>query len=96
MLKPRISVAGDGQGCPLSPPEAHLVDRMKDRYAEWRECAAAVATAYERWFDAPRGEQHQQYSAYTASLDQEQSAAMSYEHAVADVHHRLEKHSGNQ
>jgi hypothetical protein len=89
--KPRISPAGDSEGALLSPSDAHLVDQMTERYVEWRARAAAVATAYERWSGAPRREEHQRYSSYTASLDQEQSAATTYEQAVAELRHALER-----
>ncbi len=81
---------------PILPPATYLVDEMVDCYVEWRECAAAVATAYRRWSDAPPGERHRWYSGYTASLDQEQSAATSYERAASDVQQRLHDARGGR
>lgn len=91
MGNPRISLTPEAEVVLLSPAEAHLVDEMTDCFAQWRESAAASANAYRRWSDAPRDEKHRRYSAYTAWLDQEQSAARSYELAVAEVEHRLER-----
>jgi hypothetical protein len=68
----------------IRSPE-YLVNELVECYVEWRDCAAAVAAAYRRWSGGPHGEKHRWYSGYTASLDQEQSAAMSYERAVSDV-----------
>jgi hypothetical protein len=76
-------------GC--SPREARLVDDMVDSYVDWRECASAAAAAYQRWRDAPRGEGSRRCSAYMALLDQEESAAILYELAVADVEQWLER-----
>jgi hypothetical protein len=53
--------------------------------------AAAVATAYEQSFHARRAEERRRYSAYAASLDQEESAAITYELAVADVEQSLKR-----
>jgi hypothetical protein len=90
MANARISLTPDGEVVLQSPAEAHLVDKITDCFAHWRESAAASANAYRRWSDAPRDEKHGRYSAYTAWLDQEQSAARSYELAVAEVQHWLE------
>ena len=73
----------------LRPPDGRLVDEMVDCYLEWRETAAAVATAYQRWVHASRAEERRRYSVYTASLDQEESAAITYAMAVADLEQRL-------
>lgn len=75
----------------IRQPAAYPVDEMEVCYVEWRECAAAVAGAYRRWCDAPPGEKHRWYAGYTASLDQEQSAAMSYQRALADVERWLQR-----
>ncbi len=69
--------------------EAHLVDEMLGCYLEWRESAGEVATAYQRWFDAPAAEERARNSASIASLDQEQSAALAYELAVEHCLERL-------
>ena len=70
---------------------SRLVDDMVDRYLDWRECASEVAAAHRRWSHAPRSEGFQRYSAYVASLDQEESAAIMYELAVADVEQWLDR-----
>jgi hypothetical protein len=91
MAIPRIPFTVEGEGAMLWPPEAHLVDEMIDCYLEWRETATAVASAYRQWFHAPRDEGRRRYSAYTASLDQEEAAAITYELAVADVEQWLQR-----
>ena len=55
---------------------------MLDCYVEWRESAGEVATAYQRWSEAPVAEERARHWAYIASLGQEQSAALAYELAV--------------
>jgi hypothetical protein len=62
-----------------------LVDEMVACYAEWRGCARAVANAHWRWSESPPSEEDRLYSAYIASLEQEQAAAATYERAVVDV-----------
>lgn len=91
MARPRIPFAAESEGTMLWPPEAHLVDDMAECYVEWRECAGAAADAYERWSEAPAEEVSLRFSAYTASLDREESAAISYELAVEDVERWLER-----
>jgi hypothetical protein len=91
MANTRISFTPERAIVPLSPAEAHLLDEMTDCFDDWRESAAASADAYRRWSDAPRDEKHGRYGAYTAWLDQEQSAARSYELAVEKVEHRFER-----
>jgi hypothetical protein len=81
----------DSQSVRSWPPGALVVDDMVDCYLDWRECASEVAAAYQRWRQAPREEGSLRYSAYTASLDQEDSAAILYELAVADVEQWLER-----
>ena len=76
---------------PLGPAAAYLVDEMVACYAEWRGCAGAVANAYRRWSESLPSEGDRLYSAYIASLEQEQAAAATYELAVADVKDWLER-----
>jgi hypothetical protein len=91
MADPRISLTRGSEVVLLWPAEAHPVDEMVDCYVQWRECATAAATAYQQWSDAPRDEKNRRYSAYTAWLDQEQATARSYELAVAEVEHWLQR-----
>jgi hypothetical protein len=88
MANTRISVTPEGEIVPLSAAEARLLDEMTDCFAHWRQSAAASANAYRRWSHAPRDEKRGRYSAW---LDQEQSAARSYELAVAEVEHWSER-----
>lgn len=94
MAKTRITLTSEGEVVLLSPAAAYLVDEMMDCFVQWRESAAASANAYRRWSDAPREEEHRRYAAYTASLDQEQSAARSYELVVAELEHWLKRARG--
>lgn len=91
MAIPRIRFTVEGEGAMLRPPEAHLVDEMVDCYLDWRETAAAVASAHRQWLHAPRDEGRRGYSAYTASLDQEEAAAITYALAVDDVEQWLQR-----
>jgi hypothetical protein len=91
MANTRISFTPKSEIVPLSPAEAHLLDAMTGCFIRWRQCAAASADAYRRWSDSPWDEKHGGYSAYTAWLDQEQSAARSYELSVAKVEHWFER-----
>jgi hypothetical protein len=91
MANPRVPFTVESEGAMPWPPDDHLVDEMVDCHLAWRESAAAVATAYEQWFHAPRAEERRRYSAYAASLDQEESAAITYELAVADVEQSLKR-----
>jgi hypothetical protein len=91
MANPHISLTPGGEVALLWPAAAHLADEMVDCLVEWRESAAASGNAYRRWSDAPRDEEHRRYPAYTARLDQEESAARRYELAVAEMEHWLER-----
>jgi hypothetical protein len=66
-------------------PAARLVDAVLDGYVEWREDAASVADAYTRWSSAPRAENAVRFAAYTAALDQEQSAASAYAQSISEL-----------
>jgi hypothetical protein len=82
MANPAHRIFRGYRGRPALPPEADLADEVSDCYVEWCESAGEVATAYQRWSEAPSAEERARYSAYIASLDQEQSAALAYELAV--------------
>ena len=71
--------------CCADWPVTALVEELLACYDDWRDDAAAVAEAYRRWSDAPADEGIQGFLAYNAALDQEESAAMRYAMAVADV-----------
>jgi hypothetical protein len=68
----------------LNPPP-DLVDEMLAYYIDWRRDAAAVWDAYMAWGNAPDCEKPSRFSAYTAALEQEESAATSYEIVVENV-----------
>ena len=60
--------------CPIE----QLIDEMLDCYDEWRREVTAVEEAYRLWSAAPSSERDLYFGAYTATLDQEESAAMAY------------------
>jgi hypothetical protein len=62
-----------------------LVDEMLAWYIDWRWDAAGVWDAYAAWVNAPACEKPSRFSAYTAAVDQEQSAATSYAVVVENV-----------
>jgi acyl-CoA reductase-like NAD-dependent aldehyde dehydrogenase len=72
-----------------------LVEEV-DSFDEWREAATASAQAYTRWAEAPSHERANCYFAYTAALDQEQSAAIVYAMAVAEVERCVEHRPGRE
>jgi hypothetical protein len=83
----------------LAQPPTALVDEMLARYIAWREEAAVVADVLRRWREAPAGDAAVWRSACGAALDQEESAAISYELAVWDVERwlqRAEERSGQE
>lgn len=64
---------------------ADPVDEMIDRYATWREAAAAVSESYADWRAAPRVEEEWRFTTYLAALEAEETSAGHYALAVADV-----------
>lgn len=66
-------------------PVADLVDDALAAYVEWRHDARAVTDAYHRWADAPATDQAARFAAHTAALDQEQTSATAYAHAIATL-----------
>ena len=62
-----------------------LVDEMLATYVDWRQAAWAVGEAYGHWSDASAPERSVRHAAYIAALDREESAALGYAAAVADV-----------
>ena len=61
-----------------------LRDEIIDLYLDWREEAAAVADAYALWADATGDERAGRFVAFTAAIDREEAAALSYAAAVAN------------
>jgi hypothetical protein len=66
-----------------------LIDE-KDSFDEWREAADAAADAYRRWADASSDLRATRYEAYMAALNDEQSAAIMYAVAAAEVERCLD------
>jgi hypothetical protein len=52
-----------------------VVDDYLDCYASWREEAATVRSAYERWNTELEGDELTAFAAYLAALDREEHAA---------------------
>lgn len=55
-----------------------LVDRMMELYCDWLTGCWNVRAAYERFLAAPAPDRDVAFAAYTAALDQEESACESY------------------
>jgi hypothetical protein len=55
-----------------------VVDRLMELYCDWRTACWDVRSAYERFLDAPAPERAVAFAAYTAELDQEESACEAY------------------
>jgi hypothetical protein len=77
-------------------PTSALVEEMMDCYIGWRDSAAAAADAYRRWADAPSGRCADRFLAYIAALDQEESAAIGFALAVAEVERRMQREHGRE
>jgi hypothetical protein len=73
----------------LGWPEIALVDDVLVGYAEWRDGSDAVADAYEQWSTAPAGENGLRFAAFTAAVDQEQTAAVAYADAIRKLKRAL-------
>jgi hypothetical protein len=63
----------------------HLVDALIEHYVSWREECAAVASSYENWSRAERGDRALAFSAYVAALDREERAAATYRRLIAEI-----------
>jgi len=76
---------------PQGEAPAWLVDDMLDCYIKWRLAAGAEREAYEDWAcTAGRtAERGLRFAAYIEAVDQEESAACSYERAVRTLELRL-------
>jgi hypothetical protein len=74
---------------PVSPfaraRQKRQADEMVDRYVAWREAAAAVGVAYDRWKGAGRVDEEVTCSIYLTLLDHEEQAAFDYQAAVAQL-----------
>jgi hypothetical protein len=72
-------------------PTSALVQEMWDCYIEWRDSADAAADAYRRWADAPAHRRAHWFLAHIAALDQEESAAIAFALAVAELERRMQR-----
>lgn len=84
MSTPNIPSTAESGRTLLTPPP-NLVDEMLAYYIDWRWDAETVWDAYAAWVDAPACEKPSRFSAYTAALEQEQSAATSYAAVVENL-----------
>jgi hypothetical protein len=62
--------------------DAVLIDAAVDLYVDWREEAAAVRSAYQRWQDVPARDHALAHASYVAALDREERAAGLYAAAL--------------
>ena len=60
-------------------------DEVFGMYVDWREEAALVAEAFYQWSVAPAPDTALRFAAYTAALDQEESAAAAYAQAMRQL-----------
>jgi hypothetical protein len=67
------------------------LDELVYDYVDWCESARAVADAYARWSFASTPERAMRFTAYTATLDQEQKMATAYAETVTEVERWLER-----
>ena len=65
-----------------------LVDRLIELYCDWRAGCEHVRTAYKRFVDAPASDRAAAFAAYTAALDQEESASESYASQIRMIQSR--------
>jgi hypothetical protein len=66
-----------------------LVDRMMELYCDWRTACWDVRAAYERIPDAPAPDRAAAFAAYTAALDQEESACEAYAAQIRAIQSRV-------
>jgi hypothetical protein len=62
--------------------QADVVDAAVEAYVHWREECADARDAYLRWESAEKGDRVLAFSAYTAALDREETAASIYSEAM--------------
>jgi hypothetical protein len=65
-----------------------LVDRLMELYCDWRTTFWDTRTAYARFLDAPAPDRDLAFAAYTAALDQEESACESYAAQIRTIQSR--------
>jgi hypothetical protein len=65
-----------------------LVDRMMELYCDWRTACWDVRATYERIPDAPASDRAVAFAAYTAALDQEESACEAYAAQIRAIQSR--------
>ena len=65
-----------------------LVDRMMELYCDWRTAFWDSRAAYARFLDAPAPDRTLAFAAYTAALDQEESACEAYEAQISAIQSR--------
>ena len=65
-----------------------LVDRMMELYCDWRTAFWDTRAAYARFLDAPATDRPLALAAYTAALDQEESACEAYSAQIRAIQSR--------
>ena len=66
-------------------PVPDRIDDVLFAYTAWRDEAAAVEETYRQWSVAASAERDARHGAYTAALDREQVAAMTYAIAASEL-----------
>jgi hypothetical protein len=64
-----------------------LIDDVMDAYIEWRHESADVDAAYRRWSGSASDETALAFAAYTAALDREEQASISYARLIRRSSH---------
>jgi hypothetical protein len=62
-----------------------LIDRVLELYCDWRTGLWDARAAYARFLDAPAPDRTLAFAAYTAALDQEESACEAYEAQIRAI-----------
>jgi hypothetical protein len=65
-----------------------LVDRLIELYCDWRTDCWDVRAAYGRFLEASRPDRAVAFAAYTAALDQEESACDAYAAQIQAIQSR--------
>lgn len=84
-MVPRQLASLSERQLPMTGLGAALVDDLIAYYVDWRDSAAAVSEAYQRWIGATKAERAGRFSAYGAALDHEEAAAATYSQAADDL-----------
>jgi hypothetical protein len=65
-----------------------LIDRMIELYCDWRTAVWDARAVYARFLNAPAPDRTLAFAAYTAALDQEESACEAYAAQIRAIQSR--------